>query len=283
MIDLSIIIVNYNNIRFLEACLNSVYNSTHRASFEIIFVDNGSTDNSFDIVKTKFPKVRIIENRENLGFGKANNRGLEIYRGRYALLLNTDTVVKDGAFDKMLEFMDSHPKAGACGPKLMNADGTPQHQGGLLAKKFWLSESPVKVNHVIGACLMVRREAIEIVGGLDENFFFANDDLDWCLRIRKADWDVYFLPQAEVVHYGGFTTKLFSQRPYVEGFRGGLYFAKKHYGWLVYQAYRLILGLGVTLLFIFSLPLYPLLPNKQKLSAYLNILGICVKGELTPP
>jgi hypothetical protein len=283
MNDISIIIVNYNNIRFLEACLNSVYNSTHRANFEIIFVDNKSIDNSVELVKSKFPTVRIIENKENLGFGKANNKGLAVYQGRYALLLNTDTIVKESAFDRLLEFMDSHPKAGACGPKLMNTDGTPQQQGGMLSRKFWLASEPVKVDFVIGACLMVRREVIDQVGGLDEGFFFANDDLDWCLRVRKAGWDVYFLPQAEVVHYGGFTTKLFSQRPYVEGFRGGLYFAKKHYGWLVYQAYRLILGLGVTLLFIFSLPLYPLLPNKQKLSAYLKILGICVKGELTPP
>lgn len=194
MTDLSIIIVNYNGSKFLEDCLNSVYRGTNKTDFEFIFIDNHSSDNSVEIVRANFPRVRIIENQQNLGFCKANNQGLKICQGRYALLLNTDTVVKDGALDRMVEFMDAHPEAGAGGPKLLNPDGTPQHQGALFNKKFWLSKSPVKVDYVIGACLMVRREVIDKVGGLDENFFFSNDDLDWCRRIRKAGWDVYFLP-----------------------------------------------------------------------------------------
>jgi len=282
MIDLSIIIVNYNDEKFLKDCLNSVFNETKKHSFEIIFIDNNSSDNSIELISKTFPKVKIIRNKANLGFCKANNIGLKNYQGRYALLLNTDTIVKDGALDKLVEFMDANPNIGACGPKLLNQDGTPQHQGGLFNKRFWLSNKPVKVDYVIGACIIVRREAIDKVGGLDENFFFSNDDLDWCRRIRKVGWQVYFLPQAEVMHYGGFTIKRFNQRLFVEGFRGGLYFSKKHYGGMVYQVYRWLLAATMLVAIFTTALLYPLLKNKQKLNAFIQILGIAVKGQIYP-
>ncbi|MFA5112777.1 MAG: lipid-A-disaccharide synthase-related protein [Candidatus Margulisiibacteriota bacterium] len=283
MIDLSVIIVNRNGRQFLADCLNSVYSATRQATFEIIFVDNGSTDDSLALVKGQFPAVRIIANRTNLGFAPANNQGLKVSQGRYAVLLNTDTVVRDGAFDQMLKFLDKSPKAGACGPKLLNRNGTPQHQGGLFARRFWLSAEPVKVDYVIGACLMVRREVIDIVGGLDENFFFSNEDLDWGRRIRKAGWDIYFLPEAEVVHYGGFTINKFDRRLFVEGFRGGLYFCRKHYGNLVYQFYRWLLAatmaLSVLLVILPSfLPAY-----REKLAAYWQIFWLAVRNDLLPP
>ncbi len=282
MIDLSIIIVNHNGRKLLEDCLNSVYHNTHKINFEIIFVDNNSSDDSVEFVKTKFPSVRIIQNKENLGFSGGNNQGLKVHQGRYALLLNTDTVVKNGAFDRMLEFMDQNPKAGACGPRLMNSDGTPQHQGGLFARKFWLSKVPVKVDYVLGACLMVRREVVDKVGGLDENFFFSNDDLDWCRRMRKAGWDVYFVPQAEVIHFGGFTIKRFNRRLFVEGFRGGLYFCKKHYGNLIFQIYRALLAAVMLAAMFFAALFYPLLKNKEKLGAFWQIFLISLSGEIIP-
>ncbi|OGC13395.1 hypothetical protein A3D23_04505 [candidate division WOR-1 bacterium RIFCSPHIGHO2_02_FULL_53_26] len=282
MLDLSIIIVNYNNRGFLKDCLDSIYNSTRRVSFEIIFVDNHSSDNSVEFVRHTYPKVQVIENPANFGFCRANNQGLKIYRGKYALLLNTDTVVKDGAFDRLVEFMDTHPEAGACGPKLLNTDGTPQHQGGLFNKRFWLSKTPVAVDYVIGACLMVRREVIDKVGGLDENFFFSNEDLDWCRRLRAAGWRIYFVPEAKVTHFGGYTIKKFNQKIFVEGFRGGLYFAKKHYGSFVYQIYRALLAVAMLIAALFSLLFYPLLKNKQKLPAFIQIFSICLTGKLTP-
>ncbi len=282
MIDLSIIIVNYNDERFLKDCLNSVYKGTHKVSFEILFIDNNSSDNSVKLVSEQFPKVKITKNQKNLGFCKANNIGLKVYKGRYALLLNTDTVNKDEALDKLVEFMDKNPKVGACGPKLLNTDGTPQHQGGLFNRRFWLSKKPIKVNYVIGACIIARKEVIDKVGGLDENFFFSNDDLDWCRRIRNAGWDVYFLPQAEVIHYGGLTTKRFKLKTFVEGFRGGLYFSKKHYGNIVYHIYRLLLSAAMLPAILFSFLFYPFLKNKQKLTAFLQILSIAIKGEIYP-
>jgi uncharacterized protein (TIGR03492 family) len=282
MIDLSIIIVNYNGGQFLSECLRSIPAGAQRATFEIILVDNGSTDDSVALVQKEFPAVKLVRNETNRGFCKANNQGLKIYRGRYALLLNNDTIVQPGAFDQLLDFMAKSPKAGACGPKLLNADGTPQHQGGLLARRFWLAKAPVKVDYVIAACLLVRREVIDIVGGLDENFFFSNDDLDWERRIRKAGWDIYFVPAAEVTHYGGFTMKRFNPRLFVEGFRGGLYFCRKHYGPLVYQLYRWLLALTMLIALPLTTILYPLLPNKEKLGAYWQILWIAIRGDVIP-
>jgi uncharacterized protein (TIGR03492 family) len=235
-----------------------------------------------ELVRNRFPRVKIIRNHANLGFSRANNQGLGIFQGRYAILLNTDTVVGAGAFDRMLQFMDRSPKAGACGPKLLNVDGTPQHQGGLFARKFWLAKQPVKVDYVIGACLMVRRAVIDIIGGLDENFYFSNEDLDWGRRIRKAGWDIYFLPDAEVVHYGGFTIRKFDRRLFVEGFRGGLYFCKKHYGSLIYQLYRWLLA--VTMALSVALVIIPsFLPSyREKLLTYWQIFWLAVRGNILP-
>ncbi|MFH1389831.1 MAG: glycosyltransferase family 2 protein [Candidatus Margulisiibacteriota bacterium] len=280
MIDLSIIIVNYNGEKLLTDCLRSIYGSTHKTSFEVILVDNRSTDNSLRLVKELFPKVEIIKNEENFGFCKANNQALRVYHGRYALLLNNDTIVKDKALDRMVEFMDAHPGAGACGPKLLNPDGTVQHQGGFFAREFWISPTPVTVNYLIAACLLIRRTTIDQVGLLDENFFFSNDDLDYTRRIVKAGWKIYFVPQAEVVHLGGYTINLFRKEIFVEGFRGGLYFCKKHYGLIAYQFYRwLVVFLLLPVILITAL-IYPWLKNKEKLTAYLEILRIFVKGEL---
>jgi len=282
MIDLSIIIVNYNGEKYLKECLGSVYARTRKSSFEVIFVDNNSTDLSVELVKSKFRQVKIIENRSNLGFCKANNQGIAVSEGKYIVLLNTDTIIEEGALDILVKFMNASPKAGACGPKLLNPDGSPQHQGGLFARRFWLSDKPSKVSYVVGACLLVRREVVDIVGGLDENFFFSNDDLDWCRRIRKTGWDIYFIPQARVIHFGGFTTKKFSVKPFVEGFRGGLYFCKKHYGLLAYLIYRLLLVVAMLLAVAGAGLAYPFLKNKQKLNAFLQILIIAIKGEIYP-
>lgn len=281
MIDLSIIIVNYNGAKLLEDCLRSIYDTVKKATFEVIVVDNHSEDGSPLILK-KYPKVELIANDENVGFCKANNQALKIYHGRYALLLNNDTVVKEGALDKLVEFMDAHPGAGACGPKLLNRDGTIQHQGGMLGRRFWLATKPVTVNYLIAACLLVRRGTIDRIGLLDENFFFSNDDLDYTRRIVKDGWKIYFVPQAEVFHYGGYTTNLFKKMIFVEGFRGGLYFCRKHYGLIAYQLYRWLGALLLLPVILLTALTYPWLKHKDKLAAYLEILAIFVKGAYLP-
>jgi GT2 family glycosyltransferase len=157
----------------------------------------------------------------------------------------------------------------------LNIDGTVQHQGGLFSRRFWLAQEPVQVDFAVGAALVVRTAVVEKVGGLDENFFFANDDLDWCLRIRRAGWPIYFLPQAEIIHYGGYTTKKFKPLLLVEGFRGGLYFARKHYGWLVYQLYRWLLVLTI----FWALPFFALFDRPRE-AAFRDILLLTLRGEI---
>lgn len=276
MIDLSIIIVNLNNKKLLEECLDSIYQSIRKLSFEIIVVDNGSTDDSPALLKTKYPNAVLIENRKNLGFAAASNQGLKIYKGRYALLLNNDTIVKDNALDLMVDFMDHNLQAGACSPKLLNVDGTIQRQGGLFGRKFWEAKDSITVNFVVGACIMVRREIVDKVGILDEKLYFYNDDLDWCLRIRKAGYKIYYLPEAKVIHYGGYSSKrTFNRQLFVGGFQGGLYFTKKHYGLTAYYLYKIVLFLGIVICLPFFILSYPLKRKNflDRLFAYLEILA----------
>jgi len=275
MKDLSIIIVNFNNKKLLKECLDSIYKNTRRITFEIIVSDNGSTDDAPAMVKTDFPEVKLIDNKENLGFAKANNLGLKIAKGHYSILLNNDTILKDSSLDLLVEFMDKTPEAGACGPKLLNIDGTIQHQGGLFGKKFWQSKIPTTVDFVIGAALVVRREVIEQVGMMDENLFFYNDDLDWCMSIRKAGWKIYFVPQAEIIHYGGYSSKrTFNAKLFIEGFRGGLYFCRKHYGELAYKTYRVFLILFLLLFLPFQII------NPAKFYAYVDIIVLTARGQI---
>jgi GT2 family glycosyltransferase len=195
------------------------------------------------------------------------------------MLLNNDTIVKDHAFDQMVDFMDKSVDIGACGPKLLNLDGSIQHQGGLLSKRFWRSSHPVAVDFLIGACLMVRREVLGRVGLMDEKLFFYNDDLDWCRRIRQAGWQIYFLPQATLVHYGGASSnkKQFNRQLFTEGFMGGLYFTRKHYGELAYHLYRSLLVLTTLLVLPF------MIRNKDKLRAYTDILLIAAYSRVPKP
>lgn len=275
MIDLSVIIVCRNNLPCLPDCLTSLHQSFHRLKFEVILVDNGSTDESLAFVRQKFPAVKIIANKGNFGFSRANNQGFKLAAGRYVMLLNADTITKDGACEQLVEFLDAHPSAGAAAPKLLNIDGTVQHQGGLFNRRFWLAREPVQVDFAVGAALVVRKEVVAKVGGLDENFFFANDDLDWCLRIRQVGWPIYFLPQVEIVHYGGYTIKKFNPLLLVEGWRGGLYFARKHYGWLPYQLYRWLL----VLVMLLAVPCFAWF-DRPRSAAFREILGLTLKGEI---
>jgi len=192
--DLTISIVNINNCSLLDKCLKSIFEKTHKANFEVFVVDNASRDGSQKMVKEKFPQVRLIENNKNLGFSAANNQVIKESKSKYLLLLNNDTVVLEDALDKMVEFMDKHEDAGALGCKLLNSDGTLQPScrkfPNLLVyilillklhrlfpelkilKRYFMTDfnhqETREVDQVMGACLMMRREAIDDVGLLDE-------------------------------------------------------------------------------------------------------------------
>jgi len=248
-LDLSIIIVNWNTCQLLANCLRSVLGSKSQAcQFEVIVVDNASTDGSPEMVAQEFPQVQLIKNDANLGFTRANNQGIRCSQGRYVLLLNSDTVVPDGTLARMVQFMDTHPEAGVMGPRSVLPDGTPQPYAfgddptllyllrrGLsqaLFKRYlhdWRTDAIQVVDWVSGACLLARRAAINQVGLLDEHIFMYFEDNDWCLRMRQAGWTVYFNPKIEIVHLGGqsLAQNEEAQQSYYRSLR---YFHAKHYG-----------------------------------------------------
>jgi GT2 family glycosyltransferase len=243
---LSIIIVNWNTGDLLRDCLRSLLDDP-QPGYEVIVVDNGSSDGSACMVQREFPGVQLIENAHNDGFARANNLGIHASRGRYVLLLNSDTRIPAGAVPRLIDFMEQHQEAGACGPRLVRADGTPQSHGfgndpalsyllrraasQLLLRRplhDWATSATSMVDWVSGACLLARRTAIEQAGLLDERFFMYFEDNEWCLRIRKAGWSVYYYPEVEIVHLGGqsLARNPEAQQAYYQSLA---YFYAKHY------------------------------------------------------
>jgi GT2 family glycosyltransferase len=268
----------------LENCLNSVYeNVGNTITYEVIVVDNNSQDGTLKMLQEKFPTVQIIDNNENLGFAKANNQAMRRAQGRYFLLLNNDTFVFQDSLEKLIKFMDDDKSIGAVSPRLLNEDGkTTQYQGSSLNKKIWNSAKPVPVKFISGAAFLIRREAYEKIGGLDEKFFFYNEDLDWCLRLLKSGWKIYYYPQSIVIHYGGKSSKLIKRKTFVEGFKGGLYFCYKHHRWLspLYVAllifYLFIELVGTLIIILFSKNKKV---NLEKLGALLEVIYLALSGK----
>jgi len=248
LVDISIIIINWNTKQLLLDCMASVYDTVHKAAFEIFVVDNGSTDGSVRSLADKYPDVTIIANTRNEGFAKANNAALRRMAGEYAVLLNSDTVLKEHALDRMLAFMKAHPRAGLCGPQLLFGDGSRQTSTGafpeLLSELTSASmvrlitsgkrrkhkpvfSGPTPVDFIIGACMFVRKAAIDIAGLLDEDYFFFYEEIDWCYRLNKAGWLIYHLPDIEIYHFGGQSTRNINLKARVESWRSRyLYFRK---------------------------------------------------------
>ncbi len=256
MFDLSIIIVNYETRNLLEQCLNSIYSKNYHFSYEVSVVDNDSKDSSIEMVKKKFSQVKLIENRNNLGFAAANNQALRRSNARYLLLINPDTVVLPDSLNVMVGFMDEHPEAGIAGCKLLNPDYSLQYScrkfsnfatfflrgihldsifpNNTILRKYmmfdWDHNQVREVDWVLGSCMMVRRRAIEQVGMLDENFVLYFEDQDWCYRMWKHDWKVYYVPQAQMIHYyQRRSAKQFLNVSTWTHIRSMLYFFKKHY------------------------------------------------------
>jgi GT2 family glycosyltransferase len=224
--ELSIIIVNFNTKDLTKACLDSIRKYRGGAAWEIIVVDNDSTDGSREMLKT-FPGITLILNKKNLGFAKANNKGIKIAKGEYVLLLNSDTEIRQDSIQTMLRFMDGHPAAGAatCRLDLVNGKMDPACHRGFptpwvsltylmgLEKLFPKSKLfgryhmgykdmtiPHQVDCISGAFFLVRREAITQVGLLDEDFFMYAEDIDWAFRFKQKGWEVWFNPEATVLH-----------------------------------------------------------------------------------
>ena len=223
-VDISVIIVNWNTMELLANCLKSIEETAHGLSLDVIVVDNASEDGSVAMLRECFPRVKMIENRENRGFGAANNQAMRVMAGRYALLLNSDTVLVEHAVEKLFAFLETHPAAAmACG-QLLNADGSKQNSiagfPGLLTlltntslleylfprrypSKRYPHCEPLEVDSGIGACLMVRKKAINAVGMFDERYFFFFEETDWAFRMRRAGWKIYHVPDAYIYHFQG--------------------------------------------------------------------------------
>lgn len=241
--DVSIIVVNWNTRTLLAGCLGSIAQSNDDLDVEVFVVDNGSTDGSREMVRQEFPDVNLITSTENLGFARANNRAIRVSHGRYALLLNSDTVVQPGALQAMVHFADQHPEAGVIGCRLLNADGSlqpswaqfPTLWSELIGRNFRkrrpvIEDLAYRVDWVGGACLLARRKAIEMVGLLDEDFFMYSEEADWCFRMAKRGWAVYYFSGAEVIHFGGGSSRRAGDEMLVQLYRSKLLFFRKHYG-----------------------------------------------------
>ncbi|MBU0702388.1 MAG: glycosyltransferase family 2 protein [Chloroflexi bacterium] len=275
MLDLSIVIVNWNVRDLLRCCLASLAErapGVAAPSLEVIVVDNGSADGSADMIRTEFPHVQLIANDENRGFTAANNQGLARGRGRYLLLLNPDTEVLGDALATMIGYMDERPQVGALGPQLRYPDGTLQPSRrrfptlttalveSTIVQQWWADNRILRryymadtaegtpgddtiqaVDWLVGACLLVRRQVYEQVGGLDEGFFMYSEELDWCRRIRDAGWEVVYLPTATIVHHEGKSSEQVVAARHIHFQTSKVRYFRKYHGQVVAEVLRLFL------------------------------------------
>lgn len=279
-IDVGIIIVNYNTRQLTLDCLASVYASETSYQYEIIVVDNASRDDSVQAIQDMYPDIRMIANANNTGFAVANNQGMDIANGRYILLLNSDTVIQPDTLHTMVYFMDRHPEMGASGCKVILPDGsldkackrgfpTPsasfyyafgisrlfpdrpkfnQYQLGHLSP-----DDEYPVDCLVGAFMLVRRETIEQVGGLDETFFMYGEDIDWCYRIKEAGWGIFYYPRTYIVHYKGGSARRKPLKITYEFHRAMWVFHRKHYAKQYNLFTNAAVWMGISLKFSLSL------------------------------
>ena len=246
---LSVVIVSYNVRPYLEQCLQSVQSALEGIEGEVFVVDNHSDDDSVETVQNHYPWVRLIENQENLGFAKANNQAIRQSQAEYVLLLNPDTVVAKDTFREVLKFMDAHPKAGGAGVMMCYEDGTraPESRRALptpwvaalkmlgFTKRYYMShlpwDQPCRIEVISGAFCLLRHEALNAVGLLDEDFFMYGEDIDLSYRLLKGGWENWYLPYS-IVHYKGRSTQKTDFRYVHIFYQAMLIFFQKHYSHL---------------------------------------------------
>ncbi len=253
---LSIIVVNWNTCDLTKQALTAVFTETHGFEYEVIVIDNNSKDTSVQMIKREFPQVVLIENTENVGFGKANNQGMKKAKGEFILLLNSDTIVLDHAIEKLVAYLDTHPDVMMVGPKLLNGDGTFQHacrrnlpnpknaffhlfgfvkmfkQSKHVTSYKRFSDNPditEPVEAISGAAMMFRKEVFETIGGFDEKFFFYGEDLDLCKRIHNKNWKIMYVHNAKIIHFGGSSSNKRKQSALMNFYDSMWIYYKKHF------------------------------------------------------
>jgi GT2 family glycosyltransferase len=255
-IELSVIIVTYNSGNYISSCLTSVFGSIDIEP-QVIVIDNHSTDESVALIRRKFPKIYLIENKENMGFSVAVNIGLRLSAGNYILILNPDTILPKGRLREMLVFLDAHPNIGMVGPKLIRSDGSIDHAchrnfptvSDIYFQLFSLnrlfphsklfnhynlsirdSGLPEEVDCISGAFMLVKKDALQQVGLMDERFFLYVEDVDWAYRFNKAGWKVYYYPYLSVVHIKRASAKKVGLRAIKEFYKATYQGYEKYYG-----------------------------------------------------
>jgi len=253
--DLSIVIVNWNTRQILRNCLESIPVGISRFSWEVIVVDNGSTDGSPAMVQSEFPRVKLIPNERNLGFAAANNIGIRRSQGRFVALINSDVVLLPGSFDRLLEQMELHPEVGIIGPKILWPDKTLQNscrkfpslwnhfcavtglrlllpRSGFFSgehMRYFAHDRACLVDYLVGCFLVVRHSAINEVGLMDERFFIYAEEVDWCRRFWNAKWQIRFFPDAQAIHVGRGSSSSEPVRFALEQERAVLQYWAKHH------------------------------------------------------
>jgi len=274
-LDVSVLIVNWNTRDVVYDCLASIYEQTHGICFEVILVDNASSDGSVDMIKQEYPCVTLIENKENQGFASANNQAMEIARGRYVLLLNPDTIVLDGAIQKTVTYADNEPDIGVLGCQVWLNDKEIQKTcfafptiSGLVVQKlglrrlfprsrtfgwidygWWDRTTSMDVDVVSGMFMLVRREVIDQAGIMDDAYFVYAEETDWCYRIKKANWRCVFSPVARIIHLdgGNKSTDLVRVKMFVQMQKSLLIFYRKHLGLFSWILAKTIYVISMTL------------------------------------
>ena len=295
-LSLSILIVNWNTKDLLKNCLSSIYDDPDSARWDVVVVDNYSDDGSLAMLEREFPQVVAVASGENTGFVRGNYLALERARGSHLLLLNTDTEVERGALGLLLEFMSAHPEAGAVGPKLLNRDGSLQLSCGIapsLATEItnkmllhnllpffklgrWDHSEIREVGWVTGACLLMRREVVAELGFLDSELHMFYEDLEWCLRIGRSGWKIYYHPSSRVLHLGGQSTRQNIAEMLVISQRSLYYLFEKHHGRTQLHILRLFTLIEMALRTLTWCLFYAFSPTRrpegrQRLRAYREI------------
>ena len=266
-VTLSVTVVGYNGRQLLPACLDSILAQRDGLDLEVIVVDNASRDGTAAMVAERYPWVRLIANDANVGYGRACNQGMAAASGRYLLVLNQDLVVRPGAFRELVTFAEAHPEAGAVGACLAYEDGRFQHSAfrfpdwkqaffgffdGLVPLDSEINgrypedqhDRPFEAEHLLGACLLLRRAAIEQVGGFDPDFFMYFEETDLCVRLRQAGWRNYYLPSARAMHLSAASTSTASEQMSIEFHRSQAIFYRRHRGITGYALLRLFVWVG---------------------------------------
>ena len=295
--DLSIIVVSYNTKDLLKNCLDSVIKNTQGVEYEIIVVDNASADDSVEMLKTAFPRVRLIFNKENLGFSRANNLGLKIAQGENILLLNSDTIILDDAIAKVLKFVRSNNSAGVVGCKVLNSDKTlqfscyhfpsfitellfftkdiiknfddPFHYYGFM--KYWDHNTIREVDCIAGSFLWVKREVFDKVGYLDEKLFLYYEDTEFCYRVKKMSYyRIYYYPEARIIHFGGMSVGKNTFNSIKYSYTSSKYYLYKRYNEMVVRIFSIL----CKLIWYVEIVIFSVLKFNSKFKRKLEMLRI---------